>query len=138
MGSHEAVLRRGVEVTHWSGVLRPFGKSGGSRVKLALLLLFSLLGLCGCAHQYLMKLNNGDQIISLTKPKHQGTTYHFTDRTGAQHVIPESRVLKIRAVSVVNEEGKPGSQEAPAQPKKPRHWYLLWLACGPDSRPSNA
>jgi hypothetical protein len=125
-------------VTNWSGNLSAFWKSGGSKVKLALLLVFSLLGLCGCAHQYLMKLDNGDQIISLTKPKRQGTTYHFTDRAGAQHVIPESRVLKIRAVSVVNEEEKPASQETPARLKRPRHWYLLWLACGPNSRPLSA
>jgi hypothetical protein len=38
--------------------------------------------------------------------------------------IPESRVVKIKAVSVVKEE----PPQSPAKPKKPRHWYFLWLA----------
>jgi hypothetical protein len=41
------------------------------------------------------------------------------------HVIPQSRVLKIEAGSVVKEDEKP---LAPAKPKKPKHWYSLWLA----------
>lgn len=90
-------------------------------------LLLSLAGLCGCAHEYLMKLNNGDQIISVSKPKLQGASYHFTDQMGGQHVIPQSRVVKIRAVSVVPEEEKPGAPESLAKPKKPKHWYFLWL-----------
>jgi hypothetical protein len=93
--------------------------------KLALTLLVSLAVLCGCAHQYLMKLTNGDQIISFSKPKLQETSYHFTDSTGVKHVIPQSRVVKIQTVSVVKEEEKPLS---PAKPQKPKHWYFLWLA----------
>ena len=92
--------------------------------KLALTLLVSLAALCGCAHQYLMKLSNGDQVISLSKPKLQGTNYHFTGSEG-QYVIPQSRVVKIETISVVKEEEKPLS---PPKPKKPKHWYLLWLA----------
>jgi len=94
--------------------------------KLAWTLLVSLAVLCGCAHQYLMKISNGDQIISASKPKLQGTGYHFTDDTGVKHVIPQSRVEKIESISVVKqEEEKPLS---PAKPKKPKHWYFLWLA----------
>ena len=92
--------------------------------KLTLTLLVSLAVLCGCAHQYLIKTSNGDQIISLSKPKLQGTGYYFRDDMG-DHVIPQSRVLKIEAVSVVKEDEKP---LAPAKPKKPKHWYFLWLA----------
>ena len=91
-------------------------------------LLLSLTGLCGCAHEYLMKLNNGDQIISVSKPKLQGASYHFTDQMGGQHVIPQNRVVKIRAVSVVNEEEKPATPESPTTPTRPKHWYFLWLA----------
>ena len=87
-------------------------------------LLVSLAVLCGCAHQYLMKINNGDELISLSRPKLQGTNYFFRDDMG-QHVIPQSRVVKIVPVSVVNEQGTPPS---PAKPNKPRHWYFLWLA----------
>jgi hypothetical protein len=93
--------------------------------KLALALLVSLSVLCGCAHQYLMKLSNGDQLISRSKPKPQGTTYHFTDSSGTELVIPRSRVVKIETVSVVKEQEKSSS---PARPKKPKHWYFLWLA----------
>ena len=89
-------------------------------------LLISLAGLCGCAHEYLMKLSNGDQIISVSRPKAQGTNYLFTDGTGMQHVIPKSRVATIESISVVNkEEEKPSP---PAKPKQPKHWYFLWLA----------
>jgi hypothetical protein len=95
------------------------------KLKLALTLLVSLAVLCGCAHQYLMKLSNGDQVISLSKPKLQGTNYLFTGGEGVGYVIPQSRVVKIVAVSVVKEEQKPLS---PAKPKKPKHWYFLWLA----------
>ena len=49
---------------------------------LALTLLVSVVVPCGCAHQYLMKLSNGDQIISLSKPKLQGTNCYFTGGDG--------------------------------------------------------
>jgi len=88
-------------------------------------LLVGLAGLCGCAHEYLIKLDNGDQIVSVSKPNAQGTGYHFTDGTGMEHVIPQNRVAKIQPVSVVTAEEKPMS---PAKPKKPKHWYFLWLA----------
>jgi hypothetical protein len=94
--------------------------------KLALTLLLSLSVLCGCAHEYLLVLKNGDQIISLTKPKPQGASYYFKDSTGEEHVIAQSRVVKIKPISVVKEEEqKPPS---PPQSKQPRHWYFLWLA----------
>jgi hypothetical protein len=95
------------------------------RRKLALTLLVSLALLCGCAHQYLMKLSNGDQIISISKPKLKETSYHFTDGQGVELVVPQSRVVKIETISVVKQEDKPLS---PAKPKKPKHWYFLWLA----------
>jgi len=97
----------------------------GSKSKLALTLLVGLAVLCGCAHEYLIKISNGDQVISLSKPKLQETLYHFTDEMGQQHVIPQSRVVKIESISVVKEQQKPSP---PAKPKKPKHWYFLWLA----------
>ena len=93
--------------------------------KLVFALLVSLIGLCGCVHEYLMKLSDGDHIFSLSKPKLQGTNYLFTDQQGTGYVIPRSRVVKIQAVSIVKKEEKP---MAPTQPKKPKHWYFLWLA----------
>ena len=52
--------------------------------KLALTLVVCQIVLCGCAHHYLMKLSNGDHTISLSKPKLQGTNYHFTGDDGVQ------------------------------------------------------
>jgi hypothetical protein len=91
----------------------------------ALTLLAGLVGLCSCAHQYLMTMSDGDRVLSLTKPKLQGTNCFYTDATGAPGKVPRSRVVKIRAATLVKEEPKPAS---PAQPKKPKHWYFLWLA----------
>jgi len=94
----------------------------------AFALLVGLVGLCGCAHQYLMKLSDGDEIISFSKPKRQGASYHFTDSAGVKHVIPTSRVVKIRGVAVAKEEEKPTAPVSPVRTKKPKHWYFLWLA----------
>jgi hypothetical protein len=93
--------------------------------ELALTLLVSLVVLCGCAHHYLMKLSNGDQTISVSKPELLGTNYHFTgtDRVGC--VIPRSRVVKIKTISAEEQQEKPSS---PPKPNKPKHWYYLWLA----------
>jgi hypothetical protein len=93
--------------------------------KLTFTLLVSLAVLCGCTHHYLMRISNGDQIVSANKPKLQGTNYHFRDDTGMECVIPESRVVKIKTLSVVKEEEKP---QSPVKPKQPKHWYFLWLA----------
>jgi hypothetical protein len=93
--------------------------------KLALTFLVSQAVLCGCAHHYLMKLSNGDQTISISKPKLQGTNYHFTGGNGVEYMIPKSRVAKIKTISAIEEQKKPSS---PAKPRKPKHWYFLWLA----------
>jgi hypothetical protein len=93
--------------------------------ELVLTLVVSVAFLCGCAHQYLMDLSNGDKILSLSKPKPQGSIYRFTDTSGTELVIARNRVVKIETVSVVKEEEKPSS---PTKPKRPKHWYFLWLA----------
>ena len=98
------------------------------KVKAAFALLVVLMGLCGCAHQYLMKFSNGDQMISASKPKLQDGTYHYTDDSGGRYVIPKSRVVEIRAVSVERAEEQPAPPQHPVQPKQPKHWYFLWLA----------
>ncbi len=74
----------------------------------------------------MLKLTDGDQIISYTKPKLEGTNYHFMDAQGGPHVIPKQRVTKIQSVSV--ETPQQQQQPAPARPKTPKHWYFLWLA----------
>ena len=99
-----------------------------NRFKLAWMLAGALVFLCGCGHQYLMKLSNGDQIISSSRPKLQGTNYHFTDDNRAHYVIPKSRVAKIRAVKMVTEEKAPATPPPAVNQPKPKHWYFLWLA----------
>jgi len=94
------------------------------QLKLALTLLVCQALLCGCAHQYLMTLTNGDQLLSYSKPKRQEANYLFTDGTGTKHRIPENRVAKIRSVSVVKDEPKPMT---PSKSRQPKHWYYLWL-----------
>ena len=94
------------------------------RVKLASAILVCLPVLCGCAHRYLMKLSNGDQIISVSKPRLEGTSYHFRDDLGQECVIPRSRVVNVETGAAVPDEKK---TVAPTTPKKPKHWYFLWL-----------
>ena len=95
------------------------------RIKLALALTLLVIQtlLCGCAHQYLMKLDSGGQILSYSKPKKQGDRYLYTSNTGAKLMISQNRVVRIKSITVVKEEPKP-----PSPPKKPKHWYFLWLA----------
>ena len=100
-------------------------RAPGIQRKLALTLLISLLAVCGCTRHYLMKLNNGGYAISLSKPKLQGTNYHFTGGDGVGYVIPQNRVEKIKTISASPAEAKP---LPPAKPKQPTHWYFLWLA----------
>ena len=93
-------------------------------VRLALTLLAGLAALSGCAHRYLMKLTDGQQMIAISKPRLEGGNYHFRDEQGLECAIPKSRVAVIVTGAVEKEEKQPA---APAAPKKTRHWYLLWL-----------
>jgi len=94
--------------------------------KLSLTLLLSLTVLCGCAHEYLLELKDGGRIFSRNKPQPQGTSYHFTDTSGEEHVIPQNRVVKIKPITLVKEEEK--KPVSPTKSKSPKHWYFLWLA----------
>ena len=95
--------------------------------KLVFLVLAGLLALCGCAHQYLVKLTNGDIIAAATKPKLVGTNYYFRDISGQDDLVPKSRVAKISSGKIVEEEQPPPASK-PFKPKKQKHWYFLWLA----------
>ncbi len=86
--------------------------------KLLLPLLLGTLILCGCAQTYVMKLNNGTQIVTPSKPKLKGATYYYKDATGRQFMVPQSRVQVIEPASMAQEE----KQFEPAKPKK-SHWY---------------
>ena len=92
--------------------------------KLSLVLLASLLGLCGCAHQYVMKLSNGGQITTPGKPKLKGSSYEFKDAKGEVHYISAGRVTEVEPASMAQEEEQ---ALKPKMPRGPRHWYYFWL-----------
>jgi hypothetical protein len=92
---------------------------------LLLPLVVGLLVLCGCAHEYVIKLSNGTQIEAASKPKLQGASYHYKDALGRDNSIPAGRVTEIEPSASAQEETKTFQ---PASQKKPKHWYFLWLA----------
>jgi hypothetical protein len=92
-------------------------------MKRLLLLVLCLIGVCGCAHQYVMKLTNGMQISTPGKPKLKGDAYYFKDAYGREHSIPQSRVLVIQPESMAVEENKPRTI---SYPKPKTHWWQFW------------
>jgi hypothetical protein len=94
--------------------------------KAALPLLIGLIGLTGCAHHYLMKLTNGAQITTASKPKLKEGIYYFNDAKGEEHAVAAARIREIAPASVAQREDKPKPMKL--DPQKKRKWYLLWLA----------
>jgi hypothetical protein len=74
---------------------------------------------------YVLKLSNGSQIDTFSKPKLQGQSYYYKDALGRERVLPSSRVVEVEPASMAREEQKAFK---PPQPPKKRHWYYLWLA----------
>jgi len=94
--------------------------------KAALFLLIGLVGLTGCAHQYVMRLNNGMDVTTASKPKLKEGIYSFKDAKGVEHFVAASRVREIAPASVAEKENK--SKALKSEPPKKRKWYFLWLA----------
>ena len=62
-----------------------------------LALLAGLLA-TGCARRYVLRLNNGQEIIAATKPKSDGHGwYRFKDAEGVEIKVNELRVREIEA-----------------------------------------
>lgn len=93
--------------------------------KAALPLFIGLIALTGCAHHYVMKLNNGAQITTVGKPKLKEGIYTFKDAKGEEHFVAAGRVREIAPASVAGKENK--AQPLKSEPQKKRKWYLLWL-----------
>ncbi len=72
--------------------------------KLVLILLVGLAALCGCTHHYVMKLTNGMQITTASKPKLKEGFYYYKDAKGEQVRIPRGRVRQIEPASMAKEE----------------------------------
>ena len=79
---------------------------------LLLILLLALAGLFGCAHSYVITMNNGMRISSPTKPRLQGSKYVFKDARGKEISVPVGRVREIAPASMVKEE-KPAFNSQP-------------------------
>jgi hypothetical protein len=93
--------------------------------KVCLPVLISAIALTGCSHHYVLKLNNGAQVSTATKPKLQEGSWRFKDAKGEEQYVPAGSVREIAPASAVSSESKPQPVQGP--PKK-RHWYFLWLA----------
>ena len=93
----------------------------------ALPLLIGLIALTGCAHHYVLKLNNGTEITTASKPKLKEGIYHFKDAKGEQHFVPAGRVREVAPASMAERENKPRPLQVQPQKTK-KKWYLLWLA----------
>jgi hypothetical protein len=94
--------------------------------KATLPLLIGLIALTGCAHHYVMRLNNGTEITTASKPQLKDSTYFFKDAKGEEHTIAAGRVREIAPASVAAKENQ--SKPLKSEPTKKRKWYFLWLA----------
>ncbi len=94
--------------------------------KLALPLVLGLLSLSGCANEYVLKLGNGQTLVTASKPKLKDGIYYFKDARGQPHATTAARVGEIEPASMARHEMKAAAVRSSA-PKK-RHWYFLWLA----------
>ena len=94
--------------------------------KAALPLLIGLIALTGCAHHYVMRLNNGAEITTASKPQLKEGVYYFKDAKGEEHFVAAGRVREIAPASVAARGEQ--AQAVKAEPPKKRKWYLLWLA----------
>jgi len=94
--------------------------------KAALPLLIGLMALTGCAHQYVMRLDNGSEIVTASKPRLVEGAYTFKDAKGQEQFVTAGRVREVVPASLAAKENKPKALKSDT-PKK-RHWYFLWLA----------
>ena len=94
--------------------------------KAVLPLFIGLIALVGCAHHYVMRLNNGTEVVTASKPKLKDGIYSFKDAKGAEHFVASGRVREVAPASVAEKENK--TKPLKSEPPKKRKWYFLWLA----------
>jgi hypothetical protein len=74
-------------------------------MKSSVILVLGCVLLCGgCAQTYVMRLTNGQQITTASKPKLKGVYYVYKDPLGRDNFVPQGRVLEILPTKVAQEE----------------------------------
>jgi hypothetical protein len=94
--------------------------------KATLPILIGMIALTGCAHHYVIRLSNGTEITTATKPQLREGVYQFKDAKGEEHFVPLTRVREIAPASMAQKEDRPQPLKVDPPPKK-KKWYLLWL-----------
>jgi hypothetical protein len=94
--------------------------------KAALSLVIGLIALTGCAHRYVIRLDNGTEITSASKPVLKEGSYSFKDAKGEEQFVGAGRVREVAPASVAAKENK--AKPFKSEPPKKRKWYFLWLA----------
>ncbi len=68
------------------------------------LLFVALLATCGCARHYVIRLNNGGQITTTSKPRLQRGSWYFKDSKGNPQTVPAGRVTEIGPASMMKDD----------------------------------
>jgi len=79
--------------------------------KLALIGLAAMLSLCGCARHYIVKFNNGNQIVVKGKPEHKGHSYFIKYPNGEVKRVSDGSVALIEPASMAKKEKGPFNPE---------------------------
>lgn len=69
-----------------------------------LLICLALLPLCGCSHQYVIRMSNGTRLSAVGKPKLEKGYYVYKDAHGEKHAIAQGRVVEISNASIAEDE----------------------------------
>ncbi len=91
----------------------------------AIALLIGVTMLTGCAHSYVLRLTNGSEITTASKPHFKDGAYYFKDAKGEVQWVMAASVSEIAPASIAKAENK--SQATKIKSDKQRKWYLLWL-----------
>ena len=65
-----------------------------------ILLVLSLILLCGCSHSYVITLNNGTRLVTASKPRLQRGAYVYKDAKGERCFVSEGRVREVAPASM--------------------------------------
>ena len=74
--------------------------------KLALIGLAAMMVCCGCARRYIIKFNNGDQIVVRGKPEHRGNSYYWKNPNGEVRRVSDGSVALIEPAAMSKKEDK--------------------------------